>query len=82
MDVFCVAGNDQQAEQSNHLAEGQTPIINKLSIPAHPTGPGPGRSAEPHPFPEPRSLVLVPSARAKHHTHGCAVDSKQEVPSG
>eukprot|EP00983_Pelagomonas_calceolata_P066488 1149062-Pelagomonas_calceolata.AAC.12 len=26
MDVFCVASRDQQAEQLNHLAEGQNPM--------------------------------------------------------
>eukprot|EP00983_Pelagomonas_calceolata_P059910 1146135-Pelagomonas_calceolata.AAC.8 len=26
MDIFCVAGRGQQAEQSNHLTEGQDPM--------------------------------------------------------
>eukprot|EP00983_Pelagomonas_calceolata_P048052 1140893-Pelagomonas_calceolata.AAC.3 len=32
MDAFCVAGRDQQAEQSNHLAEGQNPMQTKLNL--------------------------------------------------
>eukprot|EP00983_Pelagomonas_calceolata_P031473 987164-Pelagomonas_calceolata.AAC.5 len=31
MDFSCLAGRDLQAEQSNHLAEGQNPTLTKLN---------------------------------------------------
>eukprot|EP00983_Pelagomonas_calceolata_P126684 1161330-Pelagomonas_calceolata.AAC.6 len=51
MDVFCVAGTVEQAEQPNYLAEGPTPLHPKelvLSVPfAMPSTPHKGQCAVP-----------------------------------